>query len=158
MRPVAIGHSLCAHVAGRHDHGEPAVVDDVADLHGEDAAPALLRVDHRAEHDLVGPVAEQSPGVVGAEAVVRVVAGDLVDRHLVVDAVEGVSAVPDAVGPGEQLAPHRSARRLVFGEGPQHLLPLVGEAAQRRTHLGDDGRVRSGLDAVLLAGRQDVHV
>ena len=71
-----------------------------------------------------------------------------------VDALEGVAAVPDPVGPGQQLLTASAVDDLVGGESTDHVAVLHRVRAQGCAHLGDDRATRPpGRDLVLVSGR-----
>ena len=82
--------------------GEPLLVETVVngDVKGE--RETHLRVQHDAHLDAVVGSSATRPVSTAPEAVDRVVSFSFGERHLVVDAVEGVCAVLNSVGPGYQ--------------------------------------------------------
>jgi hypothetical protein len=77
--------------------------------------------------------------------------------QLLLDAVERVLAVPDPVGPGQQLHASASADDLVLSETRDHVSAVDTVDAKNGSHLGDHRPLLLEGDLVLVAGWRSRH-
>ena len=82
---------------------------------------------------------------------------DLGDRELALDAVEGVPAVADPVGPGDELLAATGVDRGVGGEAGEDLTAPASPRPQRAADLDDIELVEVGGERVCLTGGQRRH-
>ena len=81
-----------------------------------------------------------------------IVAIDLADSQLLVNVIESVAAVTDAVGPGEELLPLRRSGGLVGLKGLDDVVSVVAKTAKGGSLLRHDGLPKTVGNLVLGAG------
>ena len=136
---------------------EALLVERVGDRDGEPMRVAglggHLGLEHRAGGRGLGD-GEVGPG---DEAVQGVAAVGLRERELLLDALEGVAAVDDAVRPRHEHGAAEERADRVGREGHDEVAAVGGERAEARADGGDLGDVPTGLETDLGTGQRSAH-
>jgi ribokinase len=146
-----------ADVGRRNRDGEAVVGELVGDLHLDGERVSLHRVEACLHDDAIGLSLGELPGPPVQEPVDRVALLRLGQRDLILDAVEAVAAVGEAVGPGDQgssvgaVADRPDRVALEHGSVPGQVL------AHSATDLDDRRSLLAMSDLVLFAGGWDGH-
>ena len=80
---------------------------------------------------------------------------DLAYGQLLLDSIEGVVTVTDAVGPGEKLLALGRCRRLISIKGFDDVYSVMAKAAKGGTLFCDDGLPRAMGNLILGTGGED---
>ena len=139
----------------RRAGGEPGVVEDIGDPQPERERVAGARAEDVLHGHPIRPSLNGGPGDPAHEAMDRVAQLRLVERDLVLGAIERVAAVPQPVRPGHQHLAAPGACHVVRSVAVQDLASVQDDRAEPAADLDDDHPVPARGDLVLLAAGRD---